>query len=142
MRPADGSQIPEMGLIRGDFPAPLSPPSAVTWPAGISKSTPVSAMTAPKFLPMPRTRSPSISAAWSPAPDGARPAAANPAPLSQLPVTGRVPGCSCLFICQPEMPAAAHSAEYLPLHSCEAGTNLSAITVLFMLEVVTHVGVS
>jgi hypothetical protein len=39
---------------RTDLPAPLSPTSAVTCPAGTSRSTLTSACTAPKFLSMPR----------------------------------------------------------------------------------------
>ncbi len=46
-----------MHLIRTDFPAPLSPASAVTCPAGMSRSTSVRARTGPKFLLMPRSRS-------------------------------------------------------------------------------------
>ena len=36
--------------MRVDFPAPLSPIRAVTWPAGTSRSTPLRASTAPKRL--------------------------------------------------------------------------------------------
>ena len=46
-----------------DLPAPLSPHSAVTWPAGRSRSTSYSAWTAPKCLPMPRSLSSGSSAA-------------------------------------------------------------------------------
>src|ERR1022692_736389 len=42
----------------------------------------------------------------------------------------------------PEIPAAVHSALYLPVHSCDAGTNLSLMTVEFIFAVVTHSGVS
>src|SRR5580692_5640933 len=67
---------------------------------------------------------------------GARPAAAGRAPSSELPVTAwGVAG-------QPEIPAAVQSFAYLPAHSWEAGTNLSAMTVEFMLAVLTHSGVS
>ena len=52
--PCDGSQMPEMVLIRVDLPAPLSPTRAVTCPAGMSRSIPLSACTGPKFFPMPR----------------------------------------------------------------------------------------
>ena len=40
------------------------------------------------------------------------------------------------------MPAAVQSAAYEPAHSCEAGIQLSLITVEFMFFVVTHFGVS
>src|SRR5690606_9990955 len=40
-----------------DFPAPLSPTSAVTCPRGSERSTPRSARTAPKSLRMPSRRS-------------------------------------------------------------------------------------
>src|SRR5690606_30191106 len=39
-----------------DFPAPLSPTRAVTWPAGTVRSTPRSACTAPKLLRTPSRR--------------------------------------------------------------------------------------
>jgi len=40
------------------------------------------------------------------------------------------------------MPAAVHALAKEPAHSCEAGTNLSAMTVEFMLAVVTQSGLS
>ena len=43
-----------MVLIVTDFPAPLSPASAVTLPAGTVKSTPSRALTAPNTLLTPR----------------------------------------------------------------------------------------
>ena len=46
-----------MHLISTDLPAPLSPAKPVTCPAGTSRSTPTSAWTGPKFLPIPRNRS-------------------------------------------------------------------------------------
>src|SRR5450756_671536 len=46
-----------MHLVRTDLPAPLSPHSAVTCPAGRSRSTPDSAWTAPKCLLIPRNLS-------------------------------------------------------------------------------------
>src|SRR5207247_3298629 len=45
-----------MHLINTDFPAPLSPASAVTCPDGTSRSTPTSACTGPPFLLVPRSR--------------------------------------------------------------------------------------
>src|SRR5664280_323307 len=48
--------MPEIVLIMTDLPAPLSPANAVTWPAGISRSTSVSACTGPKCLLTPRRR--------------------------------------------------------------------------------------
>src|SRR5450631_1589885 len=54
--PPSGGWMPEMVLIMTDLPAPLSPASAVTWPAGISRSTSVSAFTGPKCLLTPRRR--------------------------------------------------------------------------------------
>ena len=55
--PPLGSQMPAIVLISVDLPAPLSPTSAVTCPAGISRLMSVSACTGPKFFPMPRSRS-------------------------------------------------------------------------------------
>src|SRR5258708_15508318 len=49
--------MPAMVLISVDLPAPLSPTRAVTWPAGMSRSMPVSACTGPKVLETPRRRS-------------------------------------------------------------------------------------
>ena len=40
------------------------------------------------------------------------------------------------------MPADVQAEEYDPAQSCDAGTNLSAITVDFMFFDVTHTGVS
>src|SRR5664280_2994497 len=48
--------MPEIVLIMTDLPAPLSPANAVTWPAGISRSTSVSAFTGPKCLLTARRR--------------------------------------------------------------------------------------
>ena len=50
--PLLGCQMPAMHLISVLLPAPLSPTRAVTWPAGMSRSMPVSACTGPKLLPM------------------------------------------------------------------------------------------
>src|SRR4051794_26612912 len=47
--------MPEIALISVDLPAPLSPTSATTSPAWTSKSTPVSASTAPNRLVTPFT---------------------------------------------------------------------------------------
>jgi hypothetical protein len=43
---------------------------------------------------------------------------------------------------QAEIPASERAVAYLPAHSWDAGTNLSAITVEFMFEEVTHSGFS
>src|SRR5579863_6920263 len=55
--PAASSQIPAIVLISVDLPAPLSPTRAVTCPAGMSRSMPVSACTGPNVLLTPRRRS-------------------------------------------------------------------------------------
>src|SRR6185437_9114359 len=52
---ASGAHRPATVLINDDFPAPLSPTSAVTCPAGTSRSTPSRARTAPKLLDTPRS---------------------------------------------------------------------------------------
>src|SRR5262245_28610336 len=54
--PWSGAKIPAMVLIVTDLPAPLSPISAVTWPAGSSRSTSESACTGPKFFETPLRR--------------------------------------------------------------------------------------
>ena len=54
--PCSGPWIPAIVLIVTDLPAPLSPISAVTWPAGISKSMFESACTGPKFFETPLRR--------------------------------------------------------------------------------------
>jgi hypothetical protein len=46
-----------MHLISVLFPAPLSPTSAVTFPAYVSKSTPFKTFTGPKDLLIPRSES-------------------------------------------------------------------------------------
>src|SRR5438046_3409641 len=48
--------MPATHLIRTDLPAPLSPASAVTCPAGISRSTDVRACTGPNRFVTPRSR--------------------------------------------------------------------------------------
>jgi len=53
----------------------------------------------------------------------------------------RTPDAEC-YLAQLEIPAALQSAAKLPAQSCEAGTNLSAMTVEFMLALVTHSGLS
>ncbi len=52
-----------MVLISVNLPAPLSPMSAVTCPAEMSRSTPLSACTGPKFFVMPRSCSNGVSVA-------------------------------------------------------------------------------
>src|SRR3954452_4844575 len=47
--------MPATHLISVDFPAPLSPTSAITSPSRTSKSTSRSAWTDPKFLETPRS---------------------------------------------------------------------------------------
>src|SRR5450631_1405895 len=64
--PWSGSHRPEIVFTRLDFLAPLSPTRAVTRPAGMSRSTSVSACTAPKDFVTPRnctsgSRTPSSS---------------------------------------------------------------------------------
>src|SRR6266704_2777454 len=73
-----------------------------------------------------------------------------PAPRP-LPRAGRRPASRCLPLPEafaassphgyPEIPAAVQAALYLAVHSWEAGTNLSAMTVEFIFDVVTQVGV-
>lgn len=55
--PASGRCTPERTFTRVDFPAPLSPTRATTCPAATSRSTSVSAATAPKDLLIPRRES-------------------------------------------------------------------------------------
>src|SRR4051795_5886743 len=55
--PCSGLWIPAMHLMSTDFPAPLSPMSAVTSPERTSRSTSVSACTGPKFFDTPCKRS-------------------------------------------------------------------------------------
>ena len=64
--PASAPRSRRCVLISVDLPAPLSPTSAVTWPAGMSRSMSVSAWTGPKRLPMPAQR----SSGWPSAPAG------------------------------------------------------------------------
>ena len=54
MWPLEGDQIPEIVLMRVDFPAPLSPIIAVTFPAGMSRSMFCIACTGPKDFDIPR----------------------------------------------------------------------------------------
>src|SRR5438105_471665 len=81
--------MPAMVLISVLLPAPLSPTSAVTWPAGTSRSMSVSARTGPKFLPMPARRSSGVAPFWPGSGAGARPAVAGRASSALGVVTGR-----------------------------------------------------
>src|SRR5437764_15173677 len=47
--------MPATDLISVDFPAPLSPTSAITWPSRTSKSTSASAWTEPNDFEIPRS---------------------------------------------------------------------------------------
>src|SRR5256885_4056583 len=76
--------MPAMHLVSTVFPAPLSPHRPVTCPAGTSRSTPVSACTAPKCLSRPRTSSSALPVSASGA------ASATP-PASLSSVTDRFP---------------------------------------------------
>ena len=55
--------------------------------------------------------------------------------------TARTPNTEC-YLDQLEIPASLQAGPNEPAHSCEAGTNLSAMTVAFMFAVVTHSGLS
>src|ERR1700730_11451461 len=112
--PPSAAWMPEIVLTKTDLPAPLSPRRAVTWAAGTSRFTPVSACTGPKFLSMPRRDS--------------------RAPGSTAPV----PEPSDIY----EIPADVHIAAKAPAQSVALSTNLSLTTVDAMFWVVTHTGVS
>src|ERR1019366_3020405 len=126
--PAVGSQIPEMVLMRVDLPAPLSPTRAVTWPSGISRSR--------------SARAPGRSSSLSRAAE----AVACPSGLPRLRHLRRLlsplgrPSDGPSAHDHPEIPAAVQAALYADVQSCDAGTNLSAITVVFIFAGVTHVG--
>src|SRR5438552_5625645 len=105
--------MPEIVLTRTDLPAPLSPRRAVTWAAGTSRLTPVSACTGPKCLSMPRR-------------DSRAPGSTAPAPE-----------LSAIY----EIPAEVHIAAKAPAQSWALSTNLSATTVEPMFAVVTQTGV-
>ena len=60
--PSSKAWMPAMPLIRVLLPAPLSPTSAVTWPARTSRSTPRSTWTAPKLFWMLRRLSSGVVA--------------------------------------------------------------------------------
>src|SRR5687767_10274340 len=60
--PSSKAWIPAIPLIRVLLPAPLSPTSAVTWPARTSRSTPRSTCTAPKLFWMLRRLSSGVLA--------------------------------------------------------------------------------
>src|ERR1700735_2474430 len=91
--PLVGCQIPAMVLISVDLPAPLSPTSAVTWPAGMSRLMSVRACTGPKLLLISRSRSSGVSpdsaglAFGSSDPDGTRPVLPGRVPSPERSVT-------------------------------------------------------
>src|SRR6516165_249773 len=70
--PSLGAHRPDTVLIRTDLPAPLSPASAVTLPAGTVKSTVLRAWTAPNALLSPRSSSSSVSSSMSVPPESCR----------------------------------------------------------------------
>src|SRR5574341_1298829 len=79
--PASAISMPEMILTRVDFPAPLSPTSAMTRPAWASKSTSSSACTAPNRLLTPwRSSRGTLSGTLPPSRTGARRAAGGTGP--------------------------------------------------------------
>ena len=63
---------PERILISVDLPAPLSPSTQVTSPALTTVETSLSAMTFPKYLPMPRTSSSALMTVPPPRAGGRR----------------------------------------------------------------------
>src|SRR5206468_1390336 len=121
-----------MVLIVTDLPAPLSPISAVTWPAGMSRSMSESACTGPKFFETPSRRRRGSA----------------PLPLlvieSLLPVTngagpahrGRGPAPARPYW----IPASLHALANLPAQSAEGLSQPSLMIVSFMFSVVTQLG--
>ena len=63
--PVSARCTPASTLTKVDLPAPLSPTIATTWPADTSRSTSVSAATAPKLLLIPRSDRTAVSVAAS-----------------------------------------------------------------------------
>src|SRR2546423_1349698 len=160
--PLVGSQAPETHFTSTVLPAPLSPTSAVTCPAGTSRSTPSSAWTGPKLFQTPRSSS-SGSRVSSPdalvLPPGLLPVGASTALTTRVP--SRAPGGRfrigrraatgfCHVAARPhrplqgyevEMPACWHALANDPEHRSEVLTNWSLTTVEAMFSVVTHTGV-
>src|SRR6266704_1971309 len=98
--------MPEMILTRVDFPAPLSPTSAVTCPAYASKSTPRRTWTGPNDLSIPRRRM-----VGTPAPDTDT---GKPGHTGECPDAAQRPSSGYLI------PAVVHSAAKLPVQTSAA----------------------
>src|SRR5258708_18363740 len=128
--------MPAMHLVSTDLPAPLSPQSAVTCPAGTSRSTLVRAWTAPKCLSRPRILSSGSSAIWL---DNLSPCVSMSSGRRRA-VVARRRRISYLGWVYGVMPAAEQVAAPTAVHSADADTNLSLITVAAMFADVTHIG--
>ena len=154
--PLGGLPQPEMVLMVTDLPAPLSPTSAVTLPAGTERSTLFNACTAPNALLTPRSSRSGAAPSVMFVPPGRRqlgpvdrPPIPTPLPRERGSVgsyfsgidTSQEPVPIRRILLLVLMPAAAQAVAYEPVQSCEAGTKLSLMTVAFMFFVVTHFGV-
>src|ERR1700733_907910 len=125
--PSLGAQRPEMVLMVTDFPAPLSPTSAVILSAGIERSTLSRACTAPNALLTPRSSSsgaPSVIVTPPPARQRVRVWASRDRPPTLVESQGRsgsvvvgstLPRRACRANGrQPEIPAAEQALAYWP----------------------------
>src|SRR6266508_5873025 len=120
--------MPEMVLMRVDLPAPLSPTSAVTWPAWAAKSTALSACTAPKRLLTPRSSRSGVLVATAP-----------PSGMGRRGVPGgrRAGGPAAHRGGQEPIPAAVQAEAAGPAQMSVAFRKLSAMMVSLTLSLVT-----
>src|SRR5262245_56618135 len=126
--------MPPTHLTNVDFPAPLSPISAVTSPGYAAKSTSRSTCTGPKLLSSPRnsnrgvafTVAASRSRTRQPGPGGLRTGVPG---FHLAPPTQRTPGPQCVADAY-LMPSSVHLAANSAVHSSAAVTYPSSTTAL------------
>src|SRR6476661_4526944 len=139
--------MPATHLINTDLPAPLSPASAVTFPAGTSRVMSTRACTGPKFLSMPTSRSSGPASGRGDVSGCGSDSGVTPVPLVSAegrvdPVTpystsgnDRVDGCElldaqrvhCSSYLLPDLLNAGRRARVLQLRNAQGGDRYSAV---------------
>src|SRR5438128_524227 len=128
--------MPARHLVSTVLPAPLSPTKAVTWPAGMSRSTWYRAWTGPKCLSSSRTlrSGPSFAA-------GSATAAVMLLALSRRTKGDAAARCGgVIHVYEVGMLLAVQTAAPTCPHSADALTKLSLMTVAAMFDLSTQIG--
>src|SRR6267143_6673262 len=127
--------MPATHLVSTVLPAPLSPHSAVTFPAGRSRSTWYSACTGPKCLSSSR-----ILRSGSPVALALATAAVISLALSRRAKVDAAASCGGVGVVRYEMPAAVQLAAPALLQRAALSMNSSLITVAAMFALSTQTG--